>query len=248
MFKKLAQIFLCIGIVIGSLYGGYNMEAKSDRTPLIILFGAPGSGKGTQAANLVNEFGFTHISTGDMFREHIRNQTQVGKRAKAYIDAGNLVPDEVVIEMLEQRLQMEDCKHGVLLDGYPRTIAQAQALNRLIDDKYDLVVLSLEVSDQTVLERLTGRRYCPNCNTIYHVQFTPPKKEGVCNKCGHNLATRDDDTEKTVRDRLTVFHSQSGPVKEFYRNKGVLYEIDGQAQPAQIRDACVQAVQQGLSA
>ena len=151
-------------------------EKPAENPPLIILLGAPGSGKGTQAATIVKEFGVVHISTGDMFRENIKNQTPIGKKAKGYMDAGQLVPDEIVIDMLKDRLQKPDCKNGALLDGFPRTLAQAEALEPIIASHYQPIVISLEVSDKTVMDRLTGRRYCPKCNAVYHVTFSPPKK------------------------------------------------------------------------
>jgi adenylate kinase len=220
----------------------------TDSPPLIILLGAPGSGKGTQAASIVKEFGVVHISTGDMFRENIKNQTPIGQKAKSYIDAGQLVPDDVVIDMLKERLQKPDCKNGALLDGFPRTLAQAEALESLINDHYQPIVISLEVSDKTVLERLTGRRYCPKCNAIYHVTFSPPKKEGICDTCGTPLATRSDDTEATVKDRLAVFHKQIGPLKEYYAKKGLLDEVNGEIGAPLTSQACINAIKARLTA
>ena len=230
------------------LFGSQSMVfgEMGEKTPLIILLGAPGSGKGTRAATIVKEFGVVHISTGDMFRENIKNQTPVGKKAKGYIDAGQLVPDEIVIDMLRERLQNPDCKKGALLDGFPRTIAQAEALESIINETYQPVVLFLEVSDATVIDRLTGRSYCPKCNAIYHVTFSPPKTSGVCDACGATLAVRDDDTEKTIRDRLAVFHKQTGPLKEYYAKKGLLDEIDGQIGAALTEEACRNAIKKRL--
>jgi adenylate kinase len=222
------------------------IEKSEAKTPLIILLGAPGSGKGTQATTIVKEFGVVHISTGDMFRENIKNQTPIGQKAKSYMDAGQLVPDDIVIDMLKQRLQKSDCARGALLDGFPRTLAQAEALESIINDHYQPVVLSLEVSDQTVLDRLTGRRSCPKCNAIYHVTFSPPKEEGMCDVCHTPLVVRNDDTEATVRERLAVFHQQIGPLKEYYAKKGLLNEIDGQSGSAMTANACRNAIKSRL--
>lgn len=219
----------------------------AENPPLIILLGAPGSGKGTQATTIVKEFGVVHIATGDMFRENIKNQTPIGKKAKGYLDAGQLVPDEIVIDMLKQRLQNPDCAHGALLDGFPRTLPQAEALETIIKDHYQPIVISLEVSDKTVMDRLTGRRYCPKCNAIYHVTFSPPKKEGICDTCGAPLATRSDDTEATVKDRLAVFHKQIGPLKEYYGKKGILEEINGEIGSSLTAQACVNAIKARLN-
>lgn len=213
-----------------SFLGGRSMAAEktAEKTPLIILLGAPGSGKGTQAEFIVKEFGVVHISTGDMFRDNIKRETPIGKKAKSYIEAGQLVPDEIVIDMLRQRLQEPDCKNGALLDGFPRTLAQAEALESIIKDHFQPVVISLEVSDATVMDRLTGRRYCPTCNAVYHITFSPPKKPGICDKCGSPLAIRPDDVEATVKERLAVFHKQIGPLKEYYAKKGLLDEVNGE--------------------
>ena len=222
-------------------------DESAKRPPLIILLGAPGSGKGTHAATLVKEFGVVHISTGDMFRANIKNQTPIGLKAKTYMDAGQLVPDEIVIDMLRQRLAEPDCANGAILDGFPRTMPQAVALESLVAGHYRPIVLCLEVSDQTVLDRLTGRRYCPKCNAIYNVTFVPPKKEGICDKCGAQLATRDDDTEKAVRERLSVFHKQIGPLKEYYAKEGLLDEINGEIGSTLTAQACINAVKARLA-
>ncbi len=228
--------------------GGQEMpvQAKNEKAPLIILLGAPGSGKGTQAVQIVQKYGVVHISTGDMFRYNIKNQTPIGVKAKEYIDAGKLVPDEIVIDMLKDRLAQPDCAKGALLDGFPRTLAQAKALEALIGTKYIPIVISLNVSDATVLERLTGRRSCPTCNAIYHITFTPPKKEGVCDKCGSGLITRSDDTEKTVKERLAVFHEQIGPLKEFYAKSGLLNEVSSE-NGANASQVCLKVIQDRLN-
>ncbi len=221
-------------------------DTSAENPPLIILLGAPGSGKGTQAATIVKDFHVVHISTGDMFRENIKQQTPIGKKAKSYIDAGQLVPDEIVIDMLRERLQKPDCANGALLDGFPRTLTQAKALEAIIQGHYQPIVISLEVSDTTVLDRLTGRRSCPKCNAIYHVTFSPPKQEGICDTCGASLVIRSDDTEKTVQERLAVFHAQIGPLKEYYAQQGLLEEIDGEIGSTLAGQACICAIKARL--
>lgn len=250
MFRCLPIVALVMGLFATcSFLGGQTMPADriTEKQPLIILLGAPGSGKGTQAATIVKEFGVVHISTGDMFRENIKNQTPIGKKAKGFIDAGQLVPDEIVIDMLKDRLQKPDCASGALLDGFPRTLAQAKALEAIIQEKYLPIVISLEVSDKTVMDRLTGRRSCPKCNAIYHVTFSPPKQEGICDACGTSLVIRSDDTEKTVKERLEVFHKQIGPLKEYYARQGLLEEINGEIGSTLAGQACINAIKVRLS-
>ncbi len=222
-------------------------DTSVENQPLIILLGAPGSGKGTQATTIVKEFGVVHISTGDMFRENIKNQTAIGKKAKSFMDAGQLVPDEIVIDMLRERLQKPDSAKGALLDGFPRTLAQAEALETIIKGHYKPIVISLEVSDKTVMDRLTGRRSCPKCNAIYHVTFSPPKQEGICDACRTPIVIRSDDTEKTVKDRLSVFHKQIGPLKEYYAKQGLLEEINGEIGSTLTAQACVNAIKARLN-
>ncbi len=223
----------------------------STQTPLVILLGAPGSGKGTQAAKIVDKFDIVHISTGDIFRHNVKNGTPIGRKAKGFMDEGQLVPDEIVIEMLRERIEEPDCQKGVLLDGFPRTLAQAEALESITKETYEVVVLSLEVSDETVVTRLTGRRSCPKCSAIYHITFSPPKEEDKCDGCGNTLIVRDDDTEKTVRERLAIFRGQVGPIKEFYKKRDLLTEIDGEAISGggveSITKKCLEALQEAVA-
>jgi len=244
-FVKFFPILFVTIFSISSLCGGQNMSAQ---TPLVVLLGAPGSGKGTQAAKIVQEFDIVHISTGDILRHNVKNQTPIGKKAKEFMDAGQLVPGDIVVTMLQERLKEPDCQKGALLDGFPRTLDQAKALEEMIGDRYKVVVISLEVSDQTVIDRLTGRRSCPVCNAIYHVMFTPSQQEGVCDGCGGELITRADDTEKTVKERLAIFHSQVGPLKEFYAKRDLLNEIDGEdkAGAESISRACLKTIRDAL--
>ncbi|MGP4082518.1 adenylate kinase [Pseudalkalibacillus sp. R45] len=195
----------------------------------LVLMGLPGAGKGTQAAEIVDKYGIPHISTGDMFRAAIKEGTELGKKAKSYMDAGNLVPDEVTIGIVDERLSKSDCEKGFLLDGFPRTVAQAEALEKILFDKNRSIdfVLNINVEKEKLMERLTGRRICKQCGTTYHVIFNPPSEQGVCDKCGGELYQREDDNEETVKTRLEVNIEQSKPLLEFYDQKGYLRNIDG---------------------
>ena len=190
----------------------------------LILLGAPGAGKGTQSANISEKYGIPAISTGDALRAAIKEGTQLGLEAKSYMDAGKLVPDEVVIGLIKEKLASDSCKNGFILDGFPRSIPQAEALDAM-GIQMD-VVLSLEVADEKIVERMSGRRVC-HCGASYHVAYLPPKTEGICDKCGAELYIRDDDAEATVRKRLDTFHAQTEPLKEYYGAKGILLSVEG---------------------
>ena len=192
----------------------------------LILLGAPGAGKGTQAENLSQRLGIPTISTGNMLRAAIQAGTPTGLEAKRYMDAGRLVPDEVIIGVVAQRLEQPDCAKGFILDGVPRTLAQAEALDRagVTFDK----VLSIEISDREIEERMGGRRVCSGCGAPYHVKARPPKREGVCDSCGGSLVQRDDDRPETVRQRLEVYHTETEPLKGFYEGKGLLSPVANQ--------------------
>ncbi|HLS23671.1 MAG TPA: adenylate kinase [Pseudogracilibacillus sp.] len=195
----------------------------------LILMGLPGAGKGTQAEKIEKKYKTPHISTGDMFRLAIKEETELGKQAKNYMDEGQLVPDEVTNGIVEERLAMDDCQEGFLLDGFPRTLPQAEALDEILnklDRKIDFVI-HVDVPEEKLLERLTGRRVCPKCGATYHVVNNPPKEEGVCDHDGTELIQRDDDTEETVQKRLTVNIEQTKPLLDFYEDKGVLVTVDG---------------------
>lgn len=195
----------------------------------LILLGPPGAGKGTQAKMLVETYGIPQISTGDMLREAVKNQTQLGLEAKKYMDAGQLVPDEVVIGLVKERLGRDDCAQGFMLDGFPRTVPQAEALDKVLAEMGKGIdhVISIEVPNDELLKRLTGRRTCRNCGQGYHVVFDPPKKDGVCDKCGGELYQRDDDNEATVANRLKVYEESTKPLIDYYQAKGLLRPIDG---------------------
>lgn len=196
----------------------------------ILLMGPPGAGKGTQAERISGYCKIPHIATGDIFREAIRSGTDLGRQAKSYLDAGELVPDAVTIGIVRERVQALDCKAGFLLDGFPRTIPQAEALERLLDElsmKLDLV-LSIKVAPAVLVERLTGRRICRQCGTSYHLVFNPPKQDGICDRCGGELYQRSDDTPETVSDRMRVYTNKTAPLLKFYRQRGLLRDVDGE--------------------
>ena len=195
----------------------------------LILMGAPGAGKGTQSAKISEKYQIPAIATGDILRGAIKEGTELGKAAKSYIDAGQLVPDEVVIGIIKEYLASDVCKNGFILDGFPRSIPQAEALDAM-GVKID-VVLSIEVEDDKIVERMGGRRVCP-CGASYHVAYNPPKTEGVCDKCGAELYIRADDAAETVKNRLATFHAQTEPLKEYYSKKGILVEVQGQEEVA----------------
>ncbi|WP_058305712.1 adenylate kinase [Gracilibacillus massiliensis] len=195
----------------------------------LILMGLPGAGKGTQAERIVEKYDIPHISTGDMFRLAIKEGTELGQKAKSYMDEGALVPDEVTIGIVKERLSKDDCNKGFLLDGFPRTLAQAEALDQLLSEMNRSIdyVLHVEVNKDELVERLTGRRICPTCGTAYHVIFNPPKEEGICDKDGETLIQREDDQPSTVKNRLEVNLEQTQPMLDFYSNKGDLVTING---------------------
>ncbi len=195
----------------------------------LILLGAPGAGKGTQSERISAKYHIPAIATGDILRKAIGDGTELGKAAKSYMDAGKLVPDEVVIGIIKEYLSSDACKNGFILDGFPRSIPQAEALDAMgihID-----VVLSIEVADEKIVERMSGRRVC-SCGASYHVVYNPPKTEGVCDKCGANLYIRADDAEETVKNRLKTFHAQTEPLKDYYASRGILVTVQGQEEVA----------------
>ena len=195
----------------------------------IVLLGPPGAGKGTQAKSISNRYSIPHISTGDIFRKNISENTPLGIEAKSYMDKGQLVPDEVTINMVKDRLKQDDCKNGYLLDGFPRTVHQAEALQEFllsIDEKLDTALL-IEVPTEFILERMTGRRVCPSCGASYHIKFNPPTIAGKCDVCGSDVIQRKDDTEETVSERLDVYERQTQPLIDFYKERNLLSIVDG---------------------
>ena len=205
----------------------------------LILMGAPGAGKGTQSSKISEKYNIPAIATGDILRGAIKAGTELGLSAKSYIDAGKLVPDEVVIGIIKEYLSTEACKNGFILDGFPRSIPQAEALEAM-GIQMD-VVLSLEVADEKIVERMSGRRVC-HCGASYHVAYLPPKTEGICDKCGAELYIRDDDAEATVRKRLDTFHAQTEPLKDYYGAKGILLTVEGREEVEDTSAAVLEAL------
>lgn len=195
----------------------------------IIMLGAPGAGKGTQAKRIAEKYNIPHISTGDIFRANIKNGTELGKKAKTYMDKGELVPDELVVDLVVDRVAQDDAKNGYVLDGFPRTIPQAEALDAAlakIGEKMDYAI-NVEVPDSNIIDRMGGRRACVACGGTYHVKFNPTKVEGVCDACGGQLILRDDDKPETVKNRLNVYHEQTQPLIDYYAKQGIMKEVDG---------------------
>lgn len=195
----------------------------------IIMLGAPGAGKGTQAKMIADKYGVPHISTGDIFRANIKNGTELGMEAKKYMDQGLLVPDELTVRILLDRVAQDDCKNGYVLDGFPRTIPQAEVLDSELTKLGDHIdyAINVDVPDENIVKRMSGRRACLTCGATYHIEHVPPKKEGLCDVCGSELVLRDDDKPETVKNRLNVYHEQTQPLIDFYTEKGVLKTVDG---------------------
>ncbi len=195
----------------------------------IVMLGAPGAGKGTQAKMIAEKYTIPHISTGDIFRANIKEGTPLGLEAKSYMDQGKLVPDELTVKILLDRVAKDDCKNGYVLDGFPRTIPQANVLKEALakqNDKIDFAI-NVDVPDENIVRRMSGRRACVTCGATYHIEHVPPKTEGICDKCGSALILRDDDKPDTVLNRLKVYHDQTQPLIDFYNNEGILKEVDG---------------------
>ncbi len=195
----------------------------------VIMLGAPGAGKGTQAKKIAAKYSIPHISTGDIFRENIKNETGLGQKAKLYMDQGLLVPDELVLELIMDRFKAPDCKEGYVLDGFPRTIPQAKALDAALERNNDRIeyAIDVDVADEVIINRMAGRRACLNCGRTYHLESLKPKVEGNCDYCDTKLVLRDDDKPETVKKRLEVYHEQTQPLLDYYGDKGILHRVDG---------------------
>ncbi|MCR5789108.1 MAG: adenylate kinase [Lachnospiraceae bacterium] len=195
----------------------------------IIMLGAPGAGKGTQAKKIAAQYGIPHISTGDIFRANIKEQTALGMEAKSYMDKGQLVPDELTVKILLDRVAKDDCKNGYVLDGYPRTIPQAEVLDKAVSELNEAIdfAINVDVPDENIIHRMSGRRACLNCGATYHIEALPPKQADICDSCGSPLVIRDDDKPDTVKQRLKVYHEQTQPLIDYYQKKGILKEVDG---------------------
>ncbi|MBQ1901478.1 MAG: adenylate kinase [Lachnospiraceae bacterium] len=195
----------------------------------IIMLGAPGAGKGTQAKKIAEKYNIPHISTGDIFRANIKNNTELGKKAKEYMDQGLLVPDELTCDLVTDRIQKDDCSNGFILDGFPRTIPQAEALDKALKAMGQSMdyAINVDVADDNIIDRMSGRRACLKCGATYHIVTIPPKSEGICDNCGSELVQREDDKPETVKKRLDVYHEQTQPLIDYYNNQGILRSVDG---------------------
>jgi adenylate kinases len=210
----------------------------------IIMLGAPGAGKGTQAKKIAEKYQIPHISTGDIFRANIKNNTELGQKAKTYMDQGLLVPDELVVDLVVDRVAKDDAKNGYVLDGFPRTIPQAEALDKALSAIGEVVdyAINVEVPDQNIINRMSGRRACVACGATYHLVHIPTKVEGICDACGAELILRDDDKPETVQKRLEIYHEQTQPLIDYYTKKNILMEVDGTKDMAEVFDAIVKVL------
>lgn len=208
----------------------------------IIMLGAPGAGKGTQAKKIAEKYSIPHISTGDIFRANIKDGTELGKKAKTYMDQGLLVPDELTVDLVIDRVGQDDCKDGYILDGFPRTIPQAECLDAALEKRGEKVdfAINVEVPDENIVNRMSGRRACVGCGATYHIKYNPTKVDGVCDACGEKLVLRDDDKPETVQKRLGVYHDQTQPLIDYYTKSGVLKEVDGTVDMEDVFQAIVE--------
>lgn len=225
-FLILSLICLAVPLLV------YSQTVQQQK--VIILLGPPASGKGTQASRLAAELKIPHISTGDLFRENIKNNTALGQQVKSIMDAGKLVPDEIVLDMLFDRVARPDCANGYVLDGFPRTIPQAESFDKRLSDKQKVIVLNLDVKDETLIKRTAGRLSCKACGHIQNKYFSPPAKDGVCDKCGGELVQRPDDKEEVVKERLRVYNAQTQPLIAYYTKQNKLKTINGEKSPDQV--------------
>ncbi len=242
--RPLGRISTLLFLLLGYFCMNSTLNAATDAPQVVIMMGPPGSGKGTQAIRIAADLKLPHISTGDILRMHLKNRTDIGQMIRNYLDTGKLVPDQVVIDMLKTRIAEPDCANGFILDGFPRTVAQAEELNKMLGNKYKVTVLDLTLSDKSVVDRITGRRTCSQCGKMYHIVFSPPKKQGVCDACGGELSQRSDDNEQIVQERLNAYHAQIQPLIEFYQSKGIYTQIDGEKTPDEVFKACMQILSQ----
>lgn len=221
---------------------------NNDQPTYIILLGPPASGKGTQATRLEDKLGIPHVASGDLFRYNLKNETELGLKAKTYMDKGELVPDNVTIAMVLDRLSHEDCEDGALLDGFPRTIPQAEALDDALAEEGNAIdlVLNIQVPEDVLIKRVTGRRLCRQCGASYHLEYQPPEETGVCDTCGGELYQRDDDTEETARKRLEVYREQTQPLVDYYEDEGILVDIDGDQAIDEVTESLLDAIEENV--
>jgi adenylate kinase len=224
-FKQIIAGALMAGSFLSS--SAHSDEAKSDPKPIvIIMLGPPGAGKGTQAAMVHEKLQIPHISTGELLRDHVRRETALGKEAKLFMDKGNLVPDHLILDMLFERVALPDCAKGYILDGFPRTLPQAESLQARLKGRLQPIVLNLDLADSKIIERLTKRVVCESCGSTYHLVYSPPKESGTCDKCSGKLVQRSDDTEAVITKRLKVYHDQTSPLIAYYNQLKLLHTID----------------------
>jgi adenylate kinase len=218
-----------------------GMNRLTEVVMKIIMLGAPGAGKGTQAKMIAEKYAIPHVSTGDIFRANIKEGTELGKEAKQYMDKGLLVPDELTVKILLDRVAKDDCKNGYVLDGFPRTIPQAEVLDNALNELGDKIdyAIDVDVPDENIIKRMSGRRACLACGATYHIEHIPPKAEGICDTCGQELVLRDDDKPETVKNRLNVYHEQTQPLIDFYTAKGILKTVDGTVDMKEVFGAIV---------
>jgi adenylate kinase len=237
IFMKMLFIGLCLFVSsLGTLILAQEPSSTVQQKVLILL-GPPGSGKGTQAVRLAKELGIPHLSTGDLFRENISKNTGLGKQAKVFMDAGKLVPDAIVLDMLFDRVSRPDCVKGYLLDGFPRTLVQAEALDRYLAKGSELIALNLDVPDELIVQRIEGRMSCKNCGQIYNRYLSPPANDKICDKCSGELVQRSDDNAEVVKERLRVYHEQTEPLVSYYAKKGALVTVNGTKTPDEVFQA-----------
>lgn len=238
---KTLMFGLCLLVSsLGALALAQSIPTKSQQ--IIIILGPPGSGKGTQASRLTKELGIPHISTGDLFRENISKDTELGQKAKAFMNEGRLVPDSLVLDMLFDRVSLPDCIHGYLLDGFPRTLAQAEEFEKHLKQETRLIVIDLEVPDELIIKRAEGRLTCKKCGSIYNRYFSPPAKERVCGKCEGELFQRPDDKAEVVQERVRVYHNQTKPLIDYYAKKRILQTVDGTKSPDEVFHELMQKI------
>lgn len=238
-FLLKAKVLLCAFFCVTA---SPLLAMEKEKPLVIIMLGAPGAGKGTQAVRLSDKLHLPQISTGDLFRENLKSNSSIGQKAKSYMDKGELVPDEIVLDMLFDRLARSDATNGYILDGFPRTLPQAEAFEKRLGSQVRLVVINLEVPDEVIISRLSGRISCAQCSTPYHREANPPKIPDTCDRCQGKLVQRDDDRAEIVRKRLEVYHKQTAPLKAYYQQKGLLVEIDG----AQSKEYTVASIDKAL--
>lgn len=232
--KRVSRFFYSFFTLILSVCAFAQAKEAPLKPRVIVMLGAPGAGKGTVAVKLSDELSLPHISTGDLFRTNIGGKTPLGTKAKSFMDKGELVPDELVLDMLFSRVQDADCAKGYVLDGFPRTLPQAEALSARLEGKAEVIALSLEVPEDLLVNRIVNRRVCTDCGAPFHLSFKPPLKEGECDRCKGALMQRTDDTKEVVVKRLAVYHEQTQPVEAFYRSKGCVVSVDGNKAPKDV--------------